>query len=152
MPTNERHLTNTSGRKYLVQKLKASGVQETEIIHVTGHKDTRSLKSYSELSTQQARGISSLLHHPKQSSSLVPRATPHPNLIYPAPGTSTSQSTVVSSQQNTACSSNPGLSALFAGSTITGGTFNITVNNNNTSQSQLRQKLSTPVIDSDDSQ
>ena len=67
----DRHLTNTSGRKHLVQKLKESNVGETEIIQITGHKDTRSLKAYHDMSAKQSRLVSSILHDTK-SQSLVP--------------------------------------------------------------------------------
>ena len=46
-----------------VQKLQEAGVSETEIIKVTGHKDTWSLKSYSELSAEQHMKTSSILQN-----------------------------------------------------------------------------------------
>ena len=64
---DERKLTNTSGLKMLVQKLQEAGVSETEIIKVTGHKDTRSLKCYSELSTDQHMKMSKILQNPKNA-------------------------------------------------------------------------------------
>ena len=41
-----RKLTNHSGRKTLVKKMKQANVPEESIIKVTGHKRTHGLKSY----------------------------------------------------------------------------------------------------------
>ena len=53
-----RELTNTSSKKYMVSKLMDACIPETEIIHITGHKDTRSLKEYNHVSTTHKRKLS----------------------------------------------------------------------------------------------
>ena len=56
----------------MVSKLMEAKIPETEIIHVTGHKDTRSLKSYNSVSLKRKTEISNLLgktssEHPNEN-------------------------------------------------------------------------------------
>lgn len=53
-----KKITNHSGRKTLVKKLKAAEIPETSIIKVTGHKHPDGLKSYDPGDEGEFRGMS----------------------------------------------------------------------------------------------
>lgn len=45
-----RRLTNHSARKYLVKKLRDSGIPPTDIMQISGHKNIQSVMNYSSVS------------------------------------------------------------------------------------------------------
>ena len=47
----------------MVPKLLDAGIAETKIIHVTGHKDNRSLKSYARVSCPHKQQINNILNN-----------------------------------------------------------------------------------------
>lgn len=64
----ERHggtakVTNHSARKTLVQKLKKSKVQDTDVVQVTGHKSLQSLIDYDEMDEERQQEVSHLLEN-----------------------------------------------------------------------------------------
>jgi ribonuclease HII len=56
-----RKLTNHSARRHLVQKLQDRGVQNTQIMQVSGHKNVQSVNTYSRLNQNQQKSISKVL-------------------------------------------------------------------------------------------
>jgi hypothetical protein len=56
-----KHLTNHSARKYLVQKLKDNNVEDTDIMQISGHKSVQSVKNYSAISEGKHKRISNVL-------------------------------------------------------------------------------------------
>ena len=56
-----KKLTNTSSRKYLVQKLKENNVPPTDIMQITGHKNVQSINNYSHMSNKQQEACSTYL-------------------------------------------------------------------------------------------
>ena len=62
-----KRLTNHSGRKTVVKKLKkAAKIPETSIIKVTGHTNTRGLRSYDAGDEEEFREMSNALWEPKR--------------------------------------------------------------------------------------
>lgn len=57
----EKKLTNHSGRKTLVKKLKEANVPETSIIKVTGHTSTKGLSNYDPGDQQEFKGMSNAI-------------------------------------------------------------------------------------------
>jgi hypothetical protein len=118
-----KKITNTSVRKRLCQKLLESDIPDTHAVHVTGHKSASSLNNYRSLSNAQQKSISNLLAAPPATvSTHISQATLCTNsTITNNNGT---QSAFVSLPGNWAFS-------LFSNTTITGGTFNITLQHPN---------------------
>lgn len=58
---SDKRITNPSGRKTLVQKLRDSNVLPTEIVQITGHKNLQSINSYNSLGEKQQEAIPALL-------------------------------------------------------------------------------------------
>ena len=58
---SNKKLTNHSGRKTLVKKLKQAKVPETSIIHVTRHSSTKGLSSYDPRDQQEFKEMSNAL-------------------------------------------------------------------------------------------
>ena len=56
-----RKLTNQSARRHLVQKLKDRGVQNTQIMQISGHKNVQSVNTYSRLNQNQQKSIFKVL-------------------------------------------------------------------------------------------
>ena len=54
-------MTNNSGRKPLVKKMKQASIPETSIIKLTGHKSTRRLKSYDPGDQAEFRQMSNVI-------------------------------------------------------------------------------------------
>ncbi|CAC5385718.1 unnamed protein product [Mytilus coruscus] len=61
LPNNDKRLTGHSARKGSIQKQKDNGVQDTEIVQRTGHKNVNSLLSYSKTSLEQQKKTSLML-------------------------------------------------------------------------------------------
>ena len=53
LPESNKKLTENSARKGVIQKKKDTGIQDTEIVQRTGHKNINSLLSYSRTSLEQ---------------------------------------------------------------------------------------------------
>ena len=53
LPESNKKLTENSARKGAIQKKKDTGIQDTEIVQRTGHKNINSLLSYSRTSLEQ---------------------------------------------------------------------------------------------------
>jgi hypothetical protein len=127
----EGRFTNHSGRKTTIQRLKDAKVPDTDIIQLTGHTNTTSLKSYDKVSKNRQMEMSRILCRQTTAAPIVPaHATPAP--IVPAHASSTITSfaadipTVPTSVANTATLSSS-LQGIFAGTTITGGVFNFNI-------------------------
>ena len=58
---DNRKLTNHSARRHLVQKLQDKGVQNPQIMQISGHKNVASINSYSRLNQNQQQNISKVL-------------------------------------------------------------------------------------------
>ena len=56
-----KRLTNTSTRKYCVQKLREKNIAPTDIMQVTGHKNVNSINNYSEITLQKQKEMSEIL-------------------------------------------------------------------------------------------
>ncbi|CAC5397626.1 unnamed protein product [Mytilus coruscus] len=61
LPNNDKRLTGHSARKGSIQKQNDAGVQNTEIVQRTGHKNVNSLLSYSKTSLEQQKKTSLML-------------------------------------------------------------------------------------------
>jgi len=57
----DKNKTNHSARKTTAQTLLHANVPPTDVVQLTGHKNTQSLNSYSHMSTVQQREVSHLL-------------------------------------------------------------------------------------------
>ncbi|CAC5407260.1 unnamed protein product [Mytilus coruscus] len=86
----ERKLTNHSARKHLIQKLQDKGVENAQIMQISGHKNVSSINSYSRLNEGQQRQISDVLNDTtgKTQYRLALHTTAHENAIV-TPTTST---------------------------------------------------------------
>jgi len=58
-------LINHSARRHLVQKLQDKGVQNAQIMHISGHKNVASINSYSRLNQNQQKNISKFWRTPR---------------------------------------------------------------------------------------
>ena len=56
-----KRLTNTSTRKYCVQKLQEKNIAPTDIMQVTGHKNVNSINNCSEITLQKQKEMSEIL-------------------------------------------------------------------------------------------
>ena len=56
-----KRLTNTSTRKYCVQKLREKNIAPTDIMQVTGHKNVNYINNYSEITLQKQKEMSEIL-------------------------------------------------------------------------------------------
>ncbi len=61
--TTDKHLTNHSARKYLIQKLNDNEVPANHIMQISGHKNIASINNYSHLNQHQHQNISRILHN-----------------------------------------------------------------------------------------
>jgi hypothetical protein len=71
-----RKLTNHSARRHLVQKLQDRGVQNTQIMQVSGHKNVQSVNTYSRLNQNQQKSISKVLSKPRLKLFLTKESRP----------------------------------------------------------------------------
>ncbi|XP_070576202.1 uncharacterized protein KIAA1958 homolog [Ptychodera flava] len=113
-----KRLTNTSARKYLLQKLNDNNVPPTHTMQKSAHKNVQSVNNYCKLSDKQQYAMSHILtdtsHQQLQSSALHPRAL-----------TSSTTSYMTSKSSKT---HSVGSTSIFENCTIAGGTFNVTCN------------------------
>ena len=107
---NEENLNNHSGRNRMIQKLNDQEVPPTHIMQISGHKNVQSLNNYSSLSEKQHRNIFNIL-----SST-----------------TSTRRSLAIEEREDVSSSENQEspqqVLSLLRGASIHGGTFNISIN------------------------
>ena len=79
----ERKLTNHSARKHLIQKLQDKGVENAQIMQISGHKNVASINSYSRLNEGQQRQISDVLNDTTGKTQYRPALhTTHENAQY----------------------------------------------------------------------
>ncbi|VDI13417.1 Hypothetical predicted protein [Mytilus galloprovincialis] len=163
LPNNDKRLTGHSARKGSIQKQKDAGVQDTEIVQRTGHKNVNSLLSYSNTSLEQQKKTSLMLstNNPKISNSKT-----H-TIAKPVETITQSQSAEVISNSNSNQSIyhgnfnfpnvHPAMSGLFTNATFHGGNFNFTFNNGTSDQqpsnknnlNKVNKRKRTCIIDSD---
>ena len=74
--STDKHLTNHSARKFLIQKLSDNNVPPTHIAQISGHKNLNSINRYSRINNDQHRAISNLLHQ-NTPGHYTPRTTHH---------------------------------------------------------------------------
>ena len=60
--STDKHLSNHSARKYLIQKLNDSNIPANQIMQISGHKNIQSINNYSHINQQQHKEISKILH------------------------------------------------------------------------------------------
>ncbi|XP_021338920.1 zinc finger MYM-type protein 2-like [Mizuhopecten yessoensis] len=58
----DKHLSNHSARKYLVQKLNDNNIPANHIMQISGHRNISSINNYSHINTNQHKEISKILH------------------------------------------------------------------------------------------
>ena len=112
-----KRLTNTSVRKHVCQTLLDNKVPDSVAIHVTGHKNPATLNNYRQLTNEQKYEMSHMLANSKSTEKTVAKTSD-----------THVHSHVEMQSQVTKASINESLHALFAGSTINRGTFNIAIN------------------------
>lgn len=129
-----RKLTNHSARKHLIQKLQDKGVENAQIMQISGHKNVASINTYSRLNEQQQKSISEVLTDTtgqtnyNAGSKYCPATTCTSMDVIPSKP-STSTQIQVPSLCSSQMSSELRVSSYFQGSThIHGGTFNF-INN-----------------------
>ncbi|CAC5396456.1 unnamed protein product [Mytilus coruscus] len=145
LPNNDKRLTGHSAKKGSIQKQRDAGVQDTEFVQTTGHKNVNSLLSYSKSSLEQQKKTSlmvsttsNLINHPKISNCKTNTK--------PVETITQSQSTESIRNNNSNQSIyygnfnfpnlHPAMSGLFTNVTFNGGTFNFTFNNGTSSDQQ----------------
>ncbi|CAG2245634.1 unnamed protein product [Mytilus edulis] len=137
LPNNDKRLTGHSARKGSIQKQKDNGVQDTEIVQRTGHKNVNSLLSYSKTSLEQQKKTSLMLSSTRESDNKE-NASP----VLEAITSTQTQSTVSNNSKQSIYKGNfnfsnlhPAMSGLFTNATFHGGNFNFTFNNGPSSSS-----------------
>ena len=128
--------TNHAVRSTTCTKLMHAGVPDSVACQLTGHRNTNSLKRYATASVDQQRIMSGILTNGKRPA--LPQPGSSATMLKTGatlPSASSSESRqplkeITNCQQSAQPQSqlNPLLSGLFAGSTINGGKFNITIN------------------------
>ena len=69
---SNKRLTNHSTRKHLVQKLRDSGIEPTDIMQISGHKNIQSVMNYSAMSENKHRECSKLLSNSRSNNTSTP--------------------------------------------------------------------------------
>jgi len=113
--TERKKLTNTSSRKYLIQKLRDKNIPPTDIMQISGHRNVQSINSYSNISDKQQQTYSNYLSntgHPSNDAVI-----PHPHNKEISNCTATDCS--ISSSQTCNIQQNQIISNPFYGSNIT---------------------------------
>jgi hypothetical protein len=137
----EGKFTNHSGRKTTIQRLKDARIPDTDIIKLTGHSNPVSLKPYDKLSNKRLQEMSNILCSVKSHKEPSPVATitssapalpRQPTFMLDSevyqPVLVRSNSTSSESEISGALFRPTSLDGMFAGTTITGGVFNISLN------------------------
>ena len=82
----EKKITNHSGRKTVVKKMKSSGVPKCEIKNITGHASTQGLDDYDSGDEREQQMISRIIDNSGPATSrgilslLYPANSSHPHL------------------------------------------------------------------------
>lgn len=71
-----KRLTNTSARKYFVQKLRENNFQGTDKMQIPGHKNVASVNNYIIISEKQQNNISNILSNTTGENMVVVPYTP----------------------------------------------------------------------------
>lgn len=132
LPKN-KHITNTSVRKTLVQKMTDNNIPDTLQVYVTGHKNVGSLNNYRSLSDSHKLAISNILSRtdsnprglPSTSSSTHQMLNPFQHDQGQVPVTRGFGSHSLSQSRN--CSKSF-VEGMFAGSTMNNCSINISFN------------------------
>jgi hypothetical protein len=75
--SSDKHITNHSARKYMIQKLSTCNVPPTHIMQISGHKNVQSINNYSNISMEQHQNISHILAN-RATNMLVPIMSSEP--------------------------------------------------------------------------
>jgi site-specific recombinase XerD len=130
---NNERLRNHSGRKTMIQTLSENDIPPTHIAQLSGHKNLKSLESYSKVSTKQEMQMSKLLSGYTCSSA-------------------TKTSTDKTANSPATCSPNSETQqamALFSGAVIKGGNFSININTVNQSPKLTLEQEQNQIIAKD---
>ena len=65
-----KHLTNHSPRKYLVEKMHTYNIEGKDIMQISGHKNIAPINSYSTISENKQREISNILSNTNPTNTL----------------------------------------------------------------------------------
>ena len=150
LPESNKKLTGHSARKGAIQKQKDAGIQETEIVQRTGHKNINSHLSYSRTSLEQQKKNTSVMLPDTNSNSVLNSNS----ISYNSHSTNeiTGFNNTCSSSQNAIYNGNfdfknlnPAMSGLFTNATINGEHFNFSFNtytgtNHNQQSSGIKRK------------
>lgn len=124
-----KRLTNHSARKYLVQKLKDSNVQDTDIMQISGHKNVQSVKNYSSISEGKHKQISNVLSNTSVDSRAPVPVTSSSNLpLRSLPATTDSDIDLALSDRPTICSQtnmSNRISSMFYGANLHVANLNV---------------------------
>jgi len=121
-----KRITNTSVRKHLCQKLQDNSIPDTQAVHITGYKNPSSLNNYRTLNSKKKHEMSALL--PRNTGDIA--STVNENSSSSANSFQNTEHTSFAQSVSGAANMNPSdiFHAIFYGSTISGGTFNININ------------------------
>lgn len=136
-----RKLTNHSARKHLIQKLQDKGVENPQIMQISGHKNVTSINSYSRLNEHQQKSISDVLSDTtgetiysattNQQNQTNKTIMPQHHEVIPSHPTLVPQASynIGFPSSSTQMSSDTRMQSYFHGNThIHGGTFNFITN------------------------
>ena len=73
----DRKITNHSGRKTSVKKMKRAALPEDSIIKITGHNNTVGLRAYDEGDLGEFRSLSTAFHNQQNAPSICSKLFPH---------------------------------------------------------------------------
>ena len=114
--STDKHLSNHSARKYLIQKLNDSNIPANQIMQISGHKNIQSINNYSHINQQQHKEISKILHGTENTvTSSCSQRVQVPQIRSSSDNDSTHLVNV-----------SGGIHSLFAGP-IEGGTFHVNI-------------------------
>ena len=138
----EKHLTNTSVRKTLVQKMTDHHVPDNLQTYITGHKNSQSLNNYRTLNDNQKFSISNILSRNSSCSSTITSSSTSnestwPQQILRAPN-DPREAQPLSTTVSTPSDSSNKYDSLFAGSYL--NNCSITVNISNTIQPPVKRR------------
>ena len=127
---NNERLRNHSGRKTMIQTLSENDIPPTHIAQLSGHKNLKSLESYSTVSTKQEMQMSKLLSGYTSGSATK----------------TSSEKTANPAATSTPNSETQQAMALFSGAVINGGNFSININTVNQSPKLTVEQESSKVV------
>jgi hypothetical protein len=113
--TEEKKLTNSSSRKYLIQKLRDKNIPPTDIMQISGHKNIQSINSYSNITDKQQQTYSNHLSNTDDHCNDVNNNNPNNKRI----SNCTVSGCNISSSQRCNIKGNHNISNPFFGSKIT---------------------------------